>query len=71
MPKRDKLLAWIEPHDGNYLASIVSGGAPGRRPATRVCTSAEDARRWVETRAGELDVPFEWVVDHTPGMTDG
>ena len=55
MPNVAKLLAWIESHDGHeFTAAFVSALAPRRAPATRRCTSLEEARRWIEQEAEAL-----------------
>jgi hypothetical protein len=66
MPPDGKLRAWIEVHDDAVLAAFV--GVPGapdyrvnRPPATQLCSSAEDARQWVEEEARAFDLPVEWV----------
>jgi hypothetical protein len=48
-----KLLAWIEPGDdeNECVAAFVGGSAPDRPPATRVCATPNEARKWVETEA--------------------
>jgi len=58
-----KLLAWVESHgDDEYLAAFVGASAARHRdPATQLCSSAGDARQWVEGEAAALDVPVEWV----------
>jgi hypothetical protein len=62
-----KIRAWIEHcSKQGVLAAFVGvpgeGGVPlARLPATRLCASPEEARRWVETEARALGVPVEWV----------
>ena len=62
-----KLRAWIE-HctKQGVLAAFIGvpeeGDARLRRlPATRLCASIDEARRWVEAEARTLGVPVEWV----------
>lgn len=63
------LLAWIEPRSpvefvGAFVGEAARDGhrlSPGRAPATRVCSSPHEARRWVEEQAAALDLPIEWV----------
>ena len=66
MPPDGRLRAWIEEQDGAVLAAFV--GVPGaansrvsRPPATQLCSSAEDARQWVEDEARAFGLPVEWV----------
>jgi hypothetical protein len=66
MPPDGKLRAWIEVQDDAVLAAFV--GVPGaatsrvsRQPATQLCSSAKDARQWVEEEARAFGLPVEWV----------
>jgi hypothetical protein len=62
MPQRSKLLAWIEPQrDDEFLAAFVGGSATERAPATQICASRAEARRWVEDEAAEFGLSVEWV----------
>jgi hypothetical protein len=62
VPQSSKLLAWVEPKDDDeFLAAYVGGAATKRWPATQLCASPDEARRWVEHDAAELGVPVEWV----------
>jgi hypothetical protein len=63
MPENNKLLAWIEPHaDDAYRAAFVGKAAADHRmPAMRLCSSIDDARKWVEEEAAAIDVPVEWL----------
>ena len=61
-----RLRAWLEVQDDAVLAAFV--GVPGatdarlsRPPATQLCSSAEDARQWVEEEARAFGLPVEWV----------
>lgn len=62
-----KLRAWIEhcTKPGVLVAFIAvpeEDGAPlPRLPATRLCASLEEARRWVVAEAQMLGVPVEWM----------
>ena len=57
------LLAWIQPGDRDeFLAAFVGADAAAiREPATQQCSSAEEARQWVEDQAAALGVAVEWV----------
>ena len=62
MPQSGKLLAWVEPQsEEEFLGAYVGGAATKRWPATQLCASLDEARRWVERDAAELGVPVEWV----------
>ena len=66
MPADGRLRAWIEVQDDAVLAAFVavSGAAHSRvsrPPATQLCSSAEDARQWVEDEARAFGLPVEWV----------
>jgi hypothetical protein len=65
MPPDGKLRAWIEAHDDAVLAAFVGVPAAAARvsrpPATQLCSSAEDARQWVEDEARAFGLPVEWV----------
>jgi hypothetical protein len=62
MPRRSKLLAWVEPRDDDeFLASFVGGAATKRPPATHLFASAGEARQWVEREAAEFGLPIEWL----------
>jgi hypothetical protein len=66
------LLAWVEP-DGNagFIGAFVGEGAapdptarrPGRAPATQLCASSDEARRWVEAQAAAMKLPIRWIDD--------
>jgi hypothetical protein len=64
------LLAWVKPCDGGgFIGAFVGEGAladrqagnPGRAPATQLCATPDEARRWVEQEAAALDLPIRWV----------
>ena len=57
----DKLLAWVKPQGGEYLASFVGGAATQRAPATRLFGSPDKARRWVEEEAAQFGAQVEWL----------
>ena len=66
MPPDGRLRAWIEVQDDAVLAAFV--GVPGaagprvsRPPATQLCSSAADARQWIEDEARAFGLPVEWV----------
>jgi hypothetical protein len=63
MTDGDGLLAWIEPRDGGKVeAAFVAAAAKCQRaPATQSCSSASEAKRWVEDEAAALGAPVEWV----------
>jgi len=64
------LLAWIRPiSTDEFIAAFVGEGAtacanrnfPGRAPATELCSSPEEARRWIEEQAAAFQLPVKWV----------
>jgi hypothetical protein len=58
----DRLLAWIETcADDQFMAVFVGGGAQRRASAARVCSSRDEAQRWVEAETATLSVPVEWL----------
>jgi hypothetical protein len=70
MALNGNLLAWIErcgtdAFVGAFVGEAETPGAhrasPGRAPATRLCSSPEEARQWVTNQAAELDLPIKWV----------
>ena len=63
MPDTNKVLAWVEPHgDGEFLAAFVSGSSSkARPPATRVCASEDETRRWVAHEAAALGTTVRWM----------
>jgi hypothetical protein len=62
MPLRSKLLAWVEPQNGQeVLAAFVGGAATKRAPATQLCASSAEARKWVEDEAAAIGLPVEWL----------
>jgi hypothetical protein len=64
MPQSGKLLAWIKPRDEQeFVGAFVGGGSPARPPATRTFSTPDEARDWIETEAGELGVPVEWLAE--------
>jgi hypothetical protein len=61
-----KLRAWIESSGDAVLAAFVGVPAAGqvsgaRPPATKLCASSDDARKWIEHEAGAFGLPVEWV----------
>jgi hypothetical protein len=59
--------AWpsMESRNGDKLtAAFVVGAATHRAPATRMCTSPDEGRRWVESEAAAIGIPVEWIVFH-------
>jgi hypothetical protein len=68
MPQSSKLLAWVEPQrDQEFLTAYVGGAAAKRRPATQLCASPDDARRWVEHEAAALGLTVAWVSEAPEG----
>jgi hypothetical protein len=62
MATRGNLLAWIEPQgDGVFVGAYVGELAARRAPATQVCRSPDEARRWIEDQAAGLGLPVRWV----------
>lgn len=64
MPLSRKLLAWLNPENGERytVAFVASAMASNRPPATRHCGSQDEARQWVESEAAALgDVQVEWI----------
>lgn len=64
------LLAWIKPRSpGEFVAAFVGedaapgarGDFSGRAPATQLCSSPDEARRWIEDQAAAFDLPVRWV----------
>jgi hypothetical protein len=64
-----KIRAWIEHHCPKRGVLVAFIGMPSegdpplqRLPATRLCASLGEAKRWVESEARALGgVPVEWV----------
>jgi hypothetical protein len=72
MKPHGNLLASINPCSADeFVADFVGEGAvPGayrdfrrRAPATKLCSSSDQARRWIEEQAAALDLPVKWVRD--------
>jgi hypothetical protein len=70
------LLAWIKPRSvDEFVAAFVGEDAalsarkdfPGRAPATRLCSSPDEARRWMEDQAAALDLPIKWMSEEPRG----
>jgi hypothetical protein len=61
MPGRG-LVAWIEPKGSHFMVAFVSSKTRWfRDPATRLVTTLEEARRWLEQEAAALGgVPVVW-----------
>ena len=64
------LLAWIMPSSPDeFVAAFVGEGAvpgayqnfAGRKPATQLCSSYNEARQWVHDQAKALDLPVKWM----------
>ena len=72
MKPHGNLLASIKPcSPTEFVAAFVGEGAVpgasrdfrGRAPAAKLCSSSDQARRWVEEQAAALDLPVKWVHD--------
>lgn len=55
------VVAWIEcrslkEFEGAFVAETVS-----RDPAKRICSTAEDARNWIESEAAFIAAPVKWL----------
>jgi hypothetical protein len=70
MTPGDRLRAWIERKPGGKVVAGfigVTATADGhvavgtRAPATQVCRSPEEARKWVEQEASAFGLPVEWM----------
>src|SRR5271165_2350684 len=67
------LLAWIKPCGGGsgFIGAFVGDNgesdahrrSPGRAPAVQHCSSADEARMWVEDQAAAFGLPVKWVGD--------
>ena len=64
------LLAWIEPSGSDaFVGAFVGEGAlpdneqglPGRAPATYMCQSLQEAKRWIEEQAASFGLPVTWL----------
>jgi hypothetical protein len=62
MPTLWSLRAWISRHNDRVVAAFVARSCIAERaPATRVCRSEAEARRWIEDEARFLGAAVEWV----------
>jgi hypothetical protein len=62
MATKGNLLAWIEPQgDDVFVGAYVGELATRRAPATQVCRSPNEARRWVEDQAATIGLPIRWI----------
>jgi hypothetical protein len=61
------LVAWIERRSSEEFEAAYVAEAASRTPATRTCTSAEDARRWIESEAAFVSAPVKWL-DAAPAL---
>ena len=67
MPRVGNLIAWIERRDEDlFLAAFVGSGAQMRAPATQICASEHEARRWIEKEAVAVGLPVEWRAAEPP-----
>ena len=56
------LIAWIEPHDHEFVAAFVATKtADLRSPATRMCGSLAEARCWIKAEADAIGATVEWL----------
>ena len=61
MPWDERLLAWIEPRGGGYLAAFVAKAELERRaPAIQQFRSQDEARQWVLKEAEAVRARVEW-----------
>jgi hypothetical protein len=72
MKPSGNLLAWIRPRSddefiaayvGEYAAPGVRKDFAGRAPATQICSSPDQAQRWIEEQAAALDLPLKWLTE--------
>ena len=72
MKPHGNLFASIKPRSPNeFVAAFVGEGTVpggyedfrGRAPAAKLCSSPDQAWRWVEEQAAALDLPVKWVRD--------
>lgn len=64
MPSDERLVAWIEPHGSDFIASFVAASAAElRAPAVRQCASQEEARHWVTQEAAAICASVRWLAD--------
>lgn len=61
MTPAGKLCAWVEKRCDRFLAAFVGEDASMRAPATRLCISQDEARRWVEAEAAAFGLPVQWI----------
>jgi hypothetical protein len=58
----ERLLGWIEPNEGGFLAAFVAKSEARRRaPATQQFRSQDEARQWVVREAEAVGAPVEWL----------
>jgi hypothetical protein len=69
MPTSGKLLAWITPRgEHRFIAAFVGAAAAHLRPpATQVCASCVEAKRWIEDQAAAFGLPIEWMGETPTG----
>jgi len=61
MTRGSKLLAWVDPRTLGVLAVYIGGDATAQQPATKVCSSTDEAHAWVEAQAAALGLQVEWL----------
>lgn len=57
------LRAWVEPRGNETLAAFIGAKETRRAPATRLCSSSDEARQWIETEAAALGLPVRWEAE--------
>ena len=69
LPSGHKLLAWVERSgEKHFIASFVGVFAvESRAPAIRVCTSLEEAHRWIDAEARGVGLPVEYLEEAPRG----
>jgi hypothetical protein len=62
MKPEGHLLGWVEERSAvAFVGAFVGEDAVGRVPAVRACSSANEARQWVEQQAAALGLPVRWL----------
>jgi hypothetical protein len=59
------LLAWVEHRGDSVVVAIRGALATERRPASRHCSSYDEARHWAEREAKAVGLPVEWLGNDT------
>jgi hypothetical protein len=64
LPSRQKLLGWIETRGTeNFVGAFIGEEAISRAPATQRCSSADEARRWIEDEAEAVGLSVNWLTN--------